>query len=53
MLLRYRDRDLPGGLSNGGGVGLIPGQGPKTPRASQPKSRDKEQKRNCNEFKRL
>ena len=42
MLLRYQDTDFPGGQvvktspSNAGGVGLIPGQGPKTLLALQP-----------------
>ena len=56
MLLRYQETDFPGGRvvqtspSNAGGVGLIPGQGPKTPLASQPKSQNKKQQQYCNEF---
>ena len=56
MLLRYQDRDFPGGPvvktspSNAGGVGLIPGQGAKTLLASQPKSQNKKQQQYCNEF---
>ena len=57
MPLRYQDTDFPGGRvvktspSNAGGVGLIPGQGPKTLLASQPKSQNKKQQY-CNEFNR-
>ena len=33
-----------------GGVGLIPGQGTKTPRASWPKNQNIKQKQYCNKF---
>ena len=36
--------------SNAGGVGLIPGQGTKTPRASQPKNQERKQKQYCTKF---
>ena len=56
MLLRHQDREFLGGPvvktspSNAGGVGLIPGQGAKTPLASRPKSQNKKQQQYCNEF---
>ena len=49
-------KDFPTGpvvkvwLSNGGGVGLIPGQGTRIPRALQPKIQNIKQKQYCSEF---
>ena len=37
-------------LSGGRGVGLISGQGPRIPRALQPKIQNIKQKQYCNEF---
>ena len=54
--LKYSIRDFPGGPvvkispSNTGGVGSIPGQGAKIPRASWPKSKNRKQKQYCNKF---
>ena len=54
-ILIENDRDFPGGLwlrlpSNAGGVGLIPGQGPKIPCAPWPKNRNIKQKQYCHKF---
>ena len=36
--------------SNAGGVGLIPGQGPKIPHAPWPKNQNIKQKQYCHKF---